>query len=140
LVNSYPELLGLHDDGSNDGVFSVSQDSFVTPVSVMLTTRPCKLDGEANFILLHRAIQRCKIETPESVYTGFYVFGSNDLKTWQLLAGNDRKTGNVTDIFTTRAHLKVKYYIFLFASILKENSTVDTLDIQYYPKIDRKIR
>jgi len=140
LVNSYPELLGLHDDGSNDGVFSVSQDSFVTPVTVMLTTRPCKLDGEVNFTLLHRAIQRCKIETPESVYAGFYVFGSNNLKTWQLLAGNDRKTGKVTDIYTTRTHLKVKYYILLFASILKENSTVNTLEIQYYPKIDRKIR
>lgn len=140
MINSYPVLLGLHDNGSNDGVFSISVNTFVTPVTVMLTTRPCKLDGEVNFILLHRAIQRCKIETSESMYAGFYVFGSNDLKTWQLLAGNDRKTGNVTDILTTRAHLKVKYYVFLFASILKENSTVNTLEIQYYPKIANKIR
>jgi hypothetical protein len=80
LINSYPELLALHDNGTNDGVFSVSQDSFITPVSIMLTTRPCKLDGEANFILLHRAIQRCKIETKDNVYAGFYIFGSNDLK------------------------------------------------------------
>jgi len=149
LINSYPVLLGLHDNGTNDGVFSVSQDSFITPVSVMLTTRPCKLDGEVNFTLLHRAIQRCEITTKESVYAGFYVFGSNDLKTWQLLAGSDRKTGRVTDIFTTRTHLKVKYFAFLFAAELKLYdsvnfqkvcNTVNTLDIQYYYKITSKIR
>jgi hypothetical protein len=132
--------LVLRENTSDDGVFSVSQDSFITPVSIMLTTRPCKLDGEANFMLLHRAIQRCEIETKDSVYAGFYVFGSNDLRTCQLLSGNDRKTGKITDIFITRMHLKVKYYCFLFAAIVKENSTINTLDIQFYHKMTSKIR
>jgi hypothetical protein len=140
LINSYPKLLVLRENTSDNGVFSVSQDSFITPVSIMLTTRPCKLDGEANFTLLHRAIQRCEIETKDSVYAGFYVFGSNDLITWQLLTGSDRKTGKITDIFLTRTHLKVKYYIFLFAAQLKEDSTINTLDIQFYHKLTSKIR
>jgi hypothetical protein len=140
LINSYPELLVLRENTSDNGVFSVSQDSFITPVSIMLTTRPCKLDGEANFTLLHRAIQRCEIETKDSVYVGFYVFGSNDLITWQLLTGSDRKTGKITDIFLIRTHLKVKYYIFLFAAQLKGNSTINTLDIQFYHKLMSKIR
>jgi hypothetical protein len=140
LINSYPELLVLRENSSDDRVYSVSFDSFFTPVKIMVTTRPCKLDEMLNFALLHRAIQRCEIETKDSVYAGFYVFGSNDLKTWQLLTGSDRKIGKITDIFTTRTHFKVKYYCFLYAAIVKENSTINTLDIQFYHKLTSKIR
>ncbi len=150
LINYYPELLVLREDSSADGVYSISIDSNETTVkSVMLATRPCKLDVEVDFTLLHRAIQRCEIETKDSVYAGFYVFGSNDLKTWQLLTGLDRKTGKVTDILLTRTHLKVKYYVFLFAAELKLydvlnsrniNNSINTFDIQFYHKLTSKIR
>jgi hypothetical protein len=140
LINSYPELLVLRENSDADGVYSVSQDNFLTPVSSMLTTRPCKLDNEVDFTLLHRAVQRCEIETKESTYAGLYVFGSNDLRTWQLLAGNDRKTGKVTDILTTRIHHKVKYFVFVFAAILTEYSTVNNLALQCYTKIANKLR
>jgi hypothetical protein len=150
LINLYPELLVLREDSSADGVYSISIDSNeITVKSVMLTTRPCKLDNVLNFTLQHRAIQRCEIETKDSVYAGFYVFGSNDLITWQLLTGSDRKTGKVTDILLTRTHLKVKYYVFLFAAELKLydvtearniNNSINTLDIQFYHKLTSKIR
>jgi len=129
-----------HRNSSGDGVYSVSVYTFFTPVSTMLTTRPFKLYNEVDFVLLHRAIQRCEIETAESTYAGLYVFGSNDLRTWQLLAGNDRKTGKITDIPTSRIHHKVKYFIFVFAAILTEYSTVNNLEIQFYPKIANKLR
>jgi hypothetical protein len=140
LINSYPELLTLRENSDADGVYSVSVNSFLTPVSTMLTTRPCKLDNEVDFILLHRAIQRCEIETKESTYAGLYVFGSNDLRTWQLLAGNDRKTGKITDIPISRTHHKVKYFVFVFAAILTEYSTVNNLALQFYSKITNKLR
>jgi hypothetical protein len=149
LINYYPELIVLRENTSTDGVYSLSREDYMTNVTVMLTTRPCKLDKEANFILLHRAVQHCEITTKDSVYAGFYVFGSNDLKTWQLLTGNDRKTGKVTDILLTKTHLKVKYYVFLFAAEVKLyntetlqniNNTINLLDIQYYYKLTNKIR
>lgn len=61
--------------------------------------------------------------------------------------GNDRKPGEVTDIMTTRTHLKVKYYIFLFAAQLKLEDTetsqkidnsINMLDIQFYYKLLNK--
>jgi len=152
LINKYPETLVQRENSNNDGIFSISQEAqedYRTPVQVVVSTRPCKLDSEANFTLLHRAIQHCHITTKDSVYAGFYVFGSNDMRTWQLLTGNDRKTGEVTDILTTRTHCKVKYYIFLFAAELKMYNTVsqqnidnsiNTLDIQFYHKLINKIR
>jgi hypothetical protein len=77
------------------------------------------------------------------------VFGSNDLNSWQLLTGNDRNTGEITDILLTRTHCKVKYYVFLFAvevklwdpvNSKKINNTVNALDIQFYHKLINKIR
>jgi len=65
------------------------------------------------------------------------------------MAGNDRKTGEVTDIFTTRTHGKVKYYVFLIAAEVKLydaenerniNNSINTLDIQFYHKLINKIR
>jgi predicted nucleotide-binding protein (sugar kinase/HSP70/actin superfamily) len=137
------------ENSSNDGIYSLSQNNYNNNVTIILSTRPCKLDGEANFTLLHRAVQHCHITTKDSVYAGFYVFGSNDLNTWQLLTGNDRKTGEVTDIFVTRTHGKVKYYVFLFAAEVKPwdsvnlkkiDNSVNMLDIQFYHKLINKIR
>lgn len=93
LINNYPQLLCLRENSNDDGVYSLSQEDRVKNVSIMLTTRPCKLDNEANFILLHRAVQHCHITTKDSVYAGFYVFRSNDLNTWQLLI--QATTGNL---------------------------------------------
>jgi hypothetical protein len=140
LINNYPSILAQRENSSDDGIYSMSEQDLTMNVTIILSTRPCKLDGEANFTLLHRAVQHCHITTKDSVYAGFYVFGSNDLNTWQLLTGNDRKTGKVTDIFITRTHLKVKYYCFLYAAIVKENSTINILDIQFYHKLISKIR
>jgi hypothetical protein len=140
LINAYPLLLSIRENSSNDGVFSLSQEDFTNTIATMLTTRPCKIDNEANFILLHRAIQRCEIETKTSTYSGFYVFGSNDLHTWQLLQGNDKKTGKVIDIFLTRSHKKCKYYIFVYAADIKEYSSINNIDIQFYHKLTNKIR
>ncbi|MCF8299346.1 MAG: hypothetical protein K9J13_17490 [Saprospiraceae bacterium] len=149
LINNYPELLCQREDSSDDGIFSLSQENYVNNISTVLSTRPWKLDSEANFTLLHRAVQHMEITTKDSVYAGFYVFGSNDLHTWQLLTGSDRKTGEITDILLTKTHCKVKYYIFLFAANLKLYDTVNskkidnsinTLDIQFYHKLMSKIR
>jgi hypothetical protein len=43
-------------------------------------TCPAKVNGRADFVLIHRAIQRWEIETTAACYAGFYVFGTNDLK------------------------------------------------------------
>ena len=137
LVNAYPVTYAIV---SNGGVYSISDENFLTEVETVLTTRPYKLDDSNNFILLHRALQRCEIETKQSTFAGFYVFGSNDLITWQLISGNDRKSGRVTDILTTRAHTKVKYFVFVFASSVHKGDSINSLEVQFYHKLTNKLR
>lgn len=122
LIDSYPKLIVLREDSSNNGVFDMSTEQFGADVSTLIVTRPCKIDNDVNFTMLNRAIQRCEIETSASTYAGFYVFGSNDLQTWQLLQGSDKKTNRVTDIFCTRSHLKVKYFESKIVKLLRQFS------------------
>jgi hypothetical protein len=138
LINKYPDLLGI--DKGYSGVLNLSDESFATDIHCHFSTRPVKLIQDGVFTLLHRAIQKCYLETSASCFAGIYVFGSNDLHTWQLIAGNDRKNGYVVDILTTRAHLKIKYFVFVFASTMKEDSSVGDIEVMFYEKITNKIR
>ena len=128
LVNTYPTLQGIHLEGNGDGVFDLSHENFDTSVQAMFSTRPCKIDGNIDFVLIHRIIQRCEIKTKDTTFAGFYVFLSNDMKVWQLSQGNDKKTGEVTDLLCTRSHLKAKYFVFVFAA---DESEINTLELQY---------
>lgn len=141
FVNAWPTLLGIRYNSATDGVYELTNEQFTNDgIDTLVVTRPCKIDKFANFNLIHRIIQRCELETPVSKYAGFYIFGSNDLKTWQLLQGTDKKTGIVTDLFCTRSHLKIKYFIFVFAATLKEGSAINHIELQYYSKLTNKIR
>ena len=123
LINAYPELHVLQTHGDVYGILDFSHEQFDVTLShyastmqVMYSTRPCKIDGALDFVLIHRIIQRCEIETKSSSFAGFYVFLSNDLKTWQLSQGSDKKTEEVTDLLCTRSHLKAIYFVFVFAA------------------------
>lgn len=140
LINSYPKLLVLRENTDKNGVFDRTKENFDTPVHVLCTTRPCKIDDLVNFNLIHRVIQRCELNTANGIYAGFYVFASNDLRTWQKFQGNDKKSGSITDIFCTRSHLKAKYFVFVFASTMTEVDVINYIDLQYYNKLTNKIR
>lgn len=139
LINCYPQLLVLRDN-EDTGVFTLSVETFDSPINVLLTTRPVKFDGGNIFTLLHRIIQLCDLRVPAGTFAGFYVFASNDCRKWQLMNGSDRKSGKVTDIRIGRIHVKAKYFVFVFASSLQEDSSINDIYLQYYDKLDRKIR
>lgn len=137
IINAYPKILPLI--YANNAVYDFSNENFYYKASGVIVTRPCKIEGNNAFILLHRALQRCEINTGVS-FAGFYCFGANDLINWQLVSGNDKKSGRVIDILTSRAHLKLKYFVFVFASALDYNSVVNSVVVQYYEKLQNKIR
>ena len=75
-----------------------------------------------------------------AIFAGFYVFASNDLRKWVMLTGNDRKEGKVTDIRVSRCHTKAKYFIFVFAADLEEDSRINDIEVEFEMKLNGKIR
>jgi hypothetical protein len=117
----------------------MSDETFDSPVQVLLTTRPVKLTGNS-FKLIRGAIQRCQLNTTDETFAAFYMFASNDLRKWQFMTGNDRKEGYVTDIRISRAQTKAKYFIFILAGSLEENSMINDIEIDFDPVLQSKLR
>ncbi len=135
LINAYPKLLVRN----SYGVYSLSDETFDNPVQVLLTTRPVKLTDNS-FKLIRGAIQRCQLNTTDKTFAAFYMFASNDLRKWQFMTGNDRKEGYVTDIRISRAQTKAKYFIFILAGSLEENSMINDIEIDFDPVLQSKLR
>jgi hypothetical protein len=140
FVNSYPDLKAVCNKTGLEGIFSISQESFVNNFTVLLVTRPCKLSGQDDYKIIDRIIQRCELHVPETYYSGFYVFASNDLRKWQLLQRVYKTGNNLTDLLTGRSFVKAKYFIFMFASVLTGDNSINDIEIEYYRKLSNKLR
>lgn len=79
---------------------------------------------------INGSILRCRIQTEHTMYSSFCVFGSNDGITWQMLTGNDRKTGLINDIRLTKNHGSYTYFVYAFWGEIKANfdNVIDKID------------
>ncbi|WP_340111981.1 hypothetical protein [Maribellus mangrovi] len=82
FINVWPKLYGVRYNTSNggefDGVYDFTDEQFDYYINTLTVTRPCKVNDNIDFVLIHRAIQRCVIETTPLCYAGLFVIGSND--------------------------------------------------------------
>ena len=140
IIYSYPNLFAISSNDSDSTVYEVGKTDIAQSAQCCIITRPMKIDDRIDFILLHRILQRCELETSLGAFAGLYVFVSNDLKTWQLSVGNDKKSGYIVDLISTRAHNKAKYFILVFAAEIREGNSVGRVEVQYYSKLTNKIR
>ena len=140
LINYYPKLYALRESGTDTGIISISDETFVNTINVLLTTQPLKLGAGDNFKVLQRTVLRCLYTPAESTHAGFYLFGSSDLITWQRLTGINHLTGKKRDLLLTRSGSKFKYYIVVFTGNISQDSNIDSLDATIQMKMNNKLR
>jgi hypothetical protein len=78
-------------------------------------------------------------------YAAFYLFSSDDLKTWKFVTGNDRNSGAFNNIWMTHSNNSARYYNYVFAAEVDFDPTVvDThithIEFQEKQKWARKLR
>jgi hypothetical protein len=135
LINNYPECWGYDPDLPK--IMNLSLEEYTDLQPVLIITRPIKLEADGVFSLIHRLFLRCFVDS--ALHSGLYVWGSNDMLTWQLLQGIQR-TSELRDFRLTRSHCKVKYYVIVFHSQMNKDSHIGNMDIQYYNKLTNKLR
>ena len=141
LINKYPFLYCLREDGSaNAGIISISEETYTGNSSVLLTTQPLKFGVSDSFKVVNRMILRCKCTQKEGTHAGFYFFGSSDLINWQRITGVNHLDGVKRDFLLTRSGNMNKYYIVVFAGQIDQLSYIDSLDVTFDPKLNRKLR
>jgi len=140
LINNYPELYAVNEDGSGKVVnFSVEETG---TTQCLLITRAHNL-GEGDVSKkINRAFIKGFLNTTLDHYAAAYVFGSNNLKEWYFITGNDRNTGQFKDVWITRSLVSYRYFIFVFAAELdtsKENY-ISVIACEYETKMNQKLR
>lgn len=136
LVNNYPYLYAV----TSDNTVSISHESKSGYVNCLIITAAQSLQNSDNFKKIERLILRTIFTSESGNYPGFYVFGSNDLKTWQFLQGKQRTGEHVKDLLNQRSHGSAKYYIFIFAGKITTDSEIKQIDIVYKNKWDNRLR
>jgi hypothetical protein len=97
------------------------------------------------FKKLHRTFIRGYFTTKEGTYAAAYIFGSDDLKTWNFVTGNDMNTGEFKDIWLTHTKGSSRYYIVVFAAELSVNhqsivNRLSNIDTSFQEKRTNKLR
>ena len=108
-------------------------------------TKPLSLGNDDAFKKLRRSFLRGFLNMASGKYAAMYMFGSDDLQTWEFITGNDRNSGKFKDIWVTHSRDSKRFYIFVFAAEIDFDPNVldtyiKTIEIEHMQKWTRKIR
>lgn len=123
VLNTYPETYIVNNGDNSFVLRDISNASQVS--SSIIITRPLKLDLPDTFKTIERIIQRGNFE-PSHVKQ--ILYGSNDLKTWRLLASSVDKYLN-----GLRGHAYKYFRLALFMN-LEEGESLTGCTIQFQPR------
>lgn len=135
LINNYPKLLGI----TNSSIVSISDEVENQAIEVMIISNALSFDARDVFKKVNRAILRAVVNTAIGKYAGFYIFASNDLKTWQLITGSQR-SGNLKDFTIQRSHVSAKYFVFVVNGKVSCSSEINSIDLLFEPRWGNTIR
>lgn len=133
LINAWPKLLGL----TATDIMDLSTEG-IGYVEAMIMT--CAQSFEMPEVLkkVERMVARCYLSSLE--YVGLYLFGSDDLNTWQLLTGRQRTEVMLKDLMIQRSHGASKYYAIIINGKITTDSYIDHIDFSFIPKWAGKLR
>jgi hypothetical protein len=140
LIPNYPELYAVSEDGSGK-VVNFSVEEFGTTQCLLITRAHDFGEGDISK-RINRAFVKGLLNTTDNHYAAAYLFGSDNLKTWKFITGNDRNTGQLKDIWITKSLSSCRYFIIVFAAELdtsKENY-ISVIACEYETKMNQKLR
>jgi hypothetical protein len=134
LINNWPSLYGI----SGDSVYNLSEET-TGLIDVLLITCAQSLESPDLFKKIDRSVLRSMVTSGANKYSGYYIFASDDLLTWQFLTGS-QKTGTVKDFLCQRSHGSAKYYIFVFNGRVSVDMEIKEIDLVYMNRWNNKLR
>ena len=136
LINSYPTVLGI----SGSKVYDLGDDDHAGNTSVMIVTNAMSLEMSGIYKKIERMIVRSFNSTPTESYLGVYLFGTDDLATYQLLTGRQRTGVGLQNLIVQRSQGSCKYYVIVYNGVITHDSTLSTVDIAFIERLAKKIR
>lgn len=143
FVSNYPHLYGIKvSQAEKNGIYDLTQDGDDSNIKVLVVTQPQNFDEPGIYKKISRMVLRAMLKITPGTYFTVAVFGSDDLRTWQLLTGGQR-SGTETpyqNMLLTRGHGSFTYYRIVLIGQLHPDSTITGIDLTTVPRLNRKLR
>lgn len=143
FVSNYPHLYGIKvSQAEKNGIYDLTQDGDDSNIKVLVVTQPQNFDEPGIYKKISRMVLRAMLKITPGTYFTVAVFGSDDLRTWQLLTGGQRAgTENpYQNMLLTRGHGSFTYYRIVLIGQLHPDSTITGIDLTTVPRLNRKLR
>ena len=137
LINNWPRLFGI----SGTTIYDLSGEVTTGTVEAMIITCAQSLELPEIAKKIDRSILRSKISTEAAVkYVGFYVFGSDDVETYQILTGRQRTGAGLKDMINQSSGVSARFFVFVVNGNMSLDSEINEIDITYEGKWNGKLR
>lgn len=136
FVSNYPVTYGI----TSSSIINVSKESEEQDVQILIVTNAHSFEEPNVFKKIQRAIQRCKVGSDTGRVAGFYIFGSDDLVTWQLLVGKQKDGSYNQDLLCQWSHGSAKFFVFVFNGKVFPTSEINHIEILFNEKWNNRLR
>lgn len=136
LINDYPRLLGRN----SSSIVSLSEETTDQNIECLIISNAQNFDQGNTYKKIISATQRTVYSSDSGKMTGFYIFASNDLVTWQLITGKQKDGTKIKDLPCLRSHCSAKYYVFVFCGTLAVTSEIKQVEVVFKNKWDNRLR
>ena len=136
FVNNYPVSYGI----TANSIVDISKEADSSDVQVLIVTNAQSFEQPDVFKRIERIIQRCKVGSESGRVAGFYLFGSDDLATWQILIGKQKDGNYNQDLLVQWTPGSAKYYCLVFNGKIYPTSEINQVEILFKEKWNNKLR
>jgi len=151
FIPSYPNLYAMSEKRSGivapyvltKRILNISAEE-AGNTQCMIVTRALTMGMEDVFKKLHRTFIRGYFTTKTDTYAAAYIFGSDNLKDWKFITGNDMNTTEFKDVWITHTKGSSRYFIVVFAAELSVGTGIinrfNSIDCMFQEKRNLKLR
>ena len=143
LIVNYPYIYGVRDEQT----YNLSSEVDTGYVPVLFISNAMSIETPDVYKKLERAICRTIFNPKSGTYMGLYLFGTDDLWTYQFLTGRQRTDTSsgtdqipLKDLMIQRSQGSVRFFNLVINGNVSLDSEVSYVDISVEVKLNQKLR
>lgn len=124
-------------------VYKIDTENTALTANTFLVTAPIRFTA-TNMKKIFKAVLRANFFTSATVYTHFYVLGSNNLTDWTVCTGSKKRSSTLAtlfiDLIARMLGRSYKFISFVFAGELSRHTELFLFEVEYQVRYFNRLR
>lgn len=125
FITNYPNIFAL---STGNDLIDISQEQTSGNIGVFIETKPIPI-GPDKEVKIQNTILGGIFDISTLFYGAFYMFASNDGRTWSLLQGKEITGQNIFNIKLPKNPISVRYIILVFSGTVTRETSLSEIRI-----------